>query len=342
MPHGSSRKKENRFEDDPTNSYRLDCSRDEYFSGLATAGLPDGMAVALLGGAALGQQGGSGSIFSGFTSSRPTPPNDPFAAQAAAQAQSTDANGVTRLPPTTGPQSPAGSPAPQGGSPIAGGYNAAPSGNRSPQRRLAAARMALAVTDVRRASELLAQARQDQVRYAPNEDSPERVEAAIATLSKLIAWNEPREENRKTYARMLMEQSEALLQWGELDQADKLAALAVEQHAAYGPFDAKPDDLLNRIAALRQQNNPAVPRLIDNRLSGPNAIGPSQAGRQQAVELMRQIRGAMAAGQIGAAESLCRQLDALRVPERAFAPGEDSPGGSSRTSVRRWLATPRV
>ena len=116
------------------------------------------------------------------------------------------------------------------------------------------------------------------------------------------------------------------MQWGELDQADKLAALAVEQQVAYGPFDAKPDDLLRRIAALRQQNNPAGPRQIDNRNAGPNAVGPSLAGRQQAVELMRQIRGALAAGQIAQAEFLCRQLDALRIPENAFAPGEDRPG----------------
>ncbi len=125
---------------------------------------------------------------------------------------------------------------------------------------------------------------------------------------------------------MLMEQAEALLQWGELEQADKLAALAVEQRVAYSPFDSKPEDLLKRIAALRQQNNPAGPRQIDNRDAGPNAVGPSLAGRQQAVELMRQIRGALDAGQIGQAESLCRRLDALRIPENAFAPGEDRPG----------------
>ena len=62
---------------------------------------------------------------------------------------------------------------------------------------------------------------------------------------------------------MLMEQSEALLQWGELEQADKLAALAVEQQAVFGQFEAKPEELLKRISALRQLNNPAGPRQID-------------------------------------------------------------------------------
>ena len=281
-------------------------------AGFAKAGLPDGMAVTLLGGAALGQQGGPGSIFSGFSSSRPVPPSDPFAARGSIPAQSTDANGVTRLPPTGGPQ------LPMAADRSADAGSAVPQGNRaSSDALLRSARMALAVTDVRRASDMVAQARQEQIRYAPNEDCPDRVEAAIARFVEVSRLERSTEENRKTYARMLMEQSEALLQWGELDQADKLAALAVEQQAVYGPFDAKPEVLLKRIAALRQQNNPAGPRQIDNRYAGPNAVGPSMAGRQQAIELMRQIRGVLVAGQIGQAESLCRQLDALRIPENA-------------------------
>jgi len=295
-------------------------------AGLATAGLPDGMVVALLGGAALGQQGGPGSIFSGFSSSRPMPPNDPFAARGAAPAQIADANGVTRLPPTSGSQPPAAADR-YAGSESAVPQGMVPGGNRArSDALLRSARVALVGGDVRRASDMVAQARQEQVRYAPNEDCPERVDAAIARFVEVSHLERSTEENRKTYARMLMEQSEALLQWGELDQADKLAALAVEQQAVYGPFDAKPEVLLKRIAALRQQNNPAGPRQSDSRYAGPNAVGPSMAGRQQAIELMRQIRGSLAAGQIGQAESLCRQLDALRIPENAFAPGEDRPG----------------
>lgn len=311
-------------------------------AGFAHAGLSDGMAVALLGGAAVGQQGGSGSIFSGFTS-QPAPPNDPFSARGVPSAPATDANGVSRLPPTGDLQSPPppaddryadAHAAPLGnanGTSIAGlqqaGNYPAPSGNRArSDALLRSARLALAFTDVQRANRLVAQARQEQVRYAPNEDSPERVEAAIARFVEISRLGRATEENRRTYARMLMEQSEALLQWGELDQADKLAALAAEQAVSYGPFDAKPDDLLKRIAALKQQNNPAGPRQIDDRNAGPNAVGPSLAGRQQAVELMRQIRAALAAKQVGQAEFLCRRLDALQIREDAFAPGEDRPG----------------
>ncbi|MGA2257509.1 MAG: hypothetical protein ABSG53_22850, partial [Thermoguttaceae bacterium] len=295
-------------------------------AGFANAGLPDGMAVALLGGAALGQQGGSGSIFSGFSSNRTSPPTDPFAARGVTPAQDADVNGTTRLPPTTAAQTPTSADR-YADAGFTGPQVLAPGGNRAHSDALLRfARLALAVTDVRRASELVAQARREQVRYAPNEDSPERVEAAIAKFAEVSRLERSTETNRKAYARMLMEQSEALLQWGELEQADKLAALAVQQQVVFGPFDTKPDDLLKRIAALRQQNSPAGPRQIDPRFAGPNAVGPSMAGRQQAVELMRQIRRAMDAQQINQAESLCRQLDALRIPENAFAPGEDRPG----------------
>ena len=181
--------------------------------------------------------------------------------------QAADANGVTRLPPTAGSRSrPAADRPLCGDSPDPAGpqrarqTGSAPGGNRArSDALLRSARLALAVTDVRRAGDMVAQARQEQIRYAPNEDSPERVEAAIARFVEVSRLDRSTEDNRRTYARMLMEQSEALLQWGELEQADKLAALAVEQRVAYGPFDAKPEDLLRRIAALRQQNNPAGP-----------------------------------------------------------------------------------
>ena len=52
---------------------------------------------------------------------------------------------------------------------------------------------------------------------------------------------------------------------------------------------------------------------------------PSLAARQKALELVRQARGAMVAGQWDHAEDLARQAEQLRLPETAFAPGEDRP-----------------
>ena len=112
---------------------------------------------------------------------------------------------------------------------------------------------------------------------------------------KSAAWTAPRKKIARPTPACSWSNPRPCCNGASWTQADKLAALAVEQRVAYGPFDAKPEDLLKRIAALRQQNNPAGPRQIDNRNAGPNAVGPSLAGRQQAVELMRQIRGALAA-----------------------------------------------
>ena len=60
----------------------------------------------------------------------------------------------------------------------------------------------------------------------------------------------------RTYARMLMEQAEALFRYGELGLAEELGNLALRQQAAFGPFESKPQDLLARIAAARRQGPP--------------------------------------------------------------------------------------
>jgi general secretion pathway protein D len=320
-----------------------------FSAGFARAGVQDRVAAALLSSAAVGQQGGSGSIFSGFSNSQSQPPNDPFAARGvAAAAAAPGTNGVTRLPPTGNEgqpsgddryATPAGYTTPQTGpdqpNPMPGNQFLVTNPSQTPllpgnrahcDAMLRQARLALAVSDVRRAREMVAAARQDQIRYAPNEDSPDRVEAAIAKFVEISKLERGTEENRRTYARMWMEQAQDLMQWGEWDQAEKLTSLAAEQRVTFGPFDPKPDDLLRRIAAMREMNRPAGPVPIEVNNAGPNAVGPSQAARQQAIVLMRNIRAALAAGQLAQAEFLCRQLDAMRIPERAFGPGEDSPG----------------
>ena len=60
----------------------------------------------------------------------------------------------------------------------------------------------------------------------PNEDSPDRVDAAIAKFVEISKLDRASEENRRTYARMWMEQAQDLMQWGEFEQAEKLASLA--------------------------------------------------------------------------------------------------------------------
>ncbi len=186
---------------------------------------------------------------------------------------------------------------------------------------LQAARLALAVGDVRRAAELLEQAKAQNVAYQPLDDTPERVETAVRKYQELSTFDKNTETYRRAYARNVMEQADALLRWGEYDEAERLAGRAADMRLIYGPFEQKPQDLLNRIAAARR---PASDLL--NTTSPAAAAAPTLAMRQQAVALVRQAREAIAAGQFDQAESLARQAEQLRLPDAAFAPGEDRPG----------------
>ncbi|MGA2068155.1 MAG: hypothetical protein ABSG86_24500 [Thermoguttaceae bacterium] len=231
------------------------------------------------------------------------PATDPFAgrmaeggaADAPATATAFDAERVTRLPPTGFAAA-----APDQASPGAGD-------RAGSDALLRAARRALAAEDVPQAADLAAQAKRLRVRYAPADDCPEKVETAIAKYMEVRGLDKSREANRRAYARMLMEQAEALLQWGEIAPAERLATLAARQQVAYAPWEARPEELLKRIGNLRQQSDRAA------------------GGKQQAVELLRQSRQALAAGRIDRAESLARQAEQLRVPESAYGPAEDRP-----------------
>ena len=179
-------------------------------------------------------QGSSGSIFPGFSSGPAAAPSDPFAARGAqaAPAPAPNNNGATRLPPTSaaqqasddryanGPQqiavngntfsAPSYDPSRNNGMAITGVQNAGANPAHGPGL-LRDARLALAVTDVNRARSLVAQARQEQAHYAPNEDNPDRVDAAINKFADINRLDKNLEDNRRAYARMLMEQAEDLL-----------------------------------------------------------------------------------------------------------------------------------
>ncbi len=192
------------------------------------------------------------------------------------------------------------------------------------QSPLRAARLALAVGDVRRAADMVGQARNMRTTYQPLDDTPDKVEGAVRKYQDLSNLDKNSEAYRRAYARNMMEQADALLRWGEQDEAERLAGRAASMQVAYGPFEQKPQDLLGRIAAMRRQvGAPAasMPGFADASSTGSNI-----ASRQKAVELVRQAREAIAAGQLDRAESLARQAELLRLPDSAFAPGEDRPG----------------
>lgn len=181
------------------------------------------------------------------------------------------------------------------------------------------ARRALAVGDVRRASGLLQQVRSQNLAYGPQDDSPDKVESQVRAFSDLMAQREQQggtEAFRRQYARLLMDQSDGLLRWRELDEAERLATVAAQQQVVYSPYETKPRDLLDRIAAARKQRSAAPTS---------EAAGVSLAARQRASELLRAARVALGSNDLRQAEQLALQAQQLQLPDAAFAPGEDRP-----------------
>ena len=188
------------------------------------------------------------------------------------------------------------------------------------------ARRSLAVGDVRRANDLVAQARRQQATYGTLDDTPAKVEQAIAQYQHTI--NQPNRNSqsyRRSYVKVLMSQARALLRAGDLDTAERLADSASQQQIYYGPMEAKPTDLLREIAARRNTARPTSAPLNPGMMS-PSTTSPSLAARNNVARLLQQARAAMSNGQLEQAESLTREADRLGVPDTAFAPGEDRPG----------------
>ncbi len=190
---------------------------------------------------------------------------------------------------------------------------------------LIGARRALALGDVRRAQSLVDQARATGVRYGMHEDSPAKIEAAIQQYESLMDQPTERRDTegyRRQYARLLMDQAEALMQWNQYGEAERLALEAGRQRITWGPLDAKPETLLRQIDAARSESRGATELAHDS--SG--ASEPSMAAKQKAARMLHYAREALSAGDLVRAENLARQAERMQVPESAFGTGEDSPG----------------
>ena len=247
------------------------------------------------------------------------PTSDPFAAHPIDSAAA-DGQQVTPLP-RIDSASPLGSP------PTSAGQfdpNARAAANRLSNNPLRTARLALAVGDLRRATEFVQRARALRINYQPSDDTPEKVEAAIRRQQDLQGLDKSTEAFARASSRNLMEQADALLRWSEYDEAERLARRAAALRIDYGPFEQKPQELMQQIASARRQDRSAVAVMESPGYASASAGGVSLALRQRAVELVGQARDAVGAGRLDQAEALARQAQRI-VPNSAFAPGEDCP-----------------
>ena len=209
---------------------------------------------------------------------------------------------------------------------------------------LLGARKALAVGDVRRASAALEQAKNLQVPYGFHDDSPAKVETLVRKYVDVVesVARDNTEAARQQYAGVLMEESQHLLRWKEFDDAERLAADASRLKVSYGPFEAKPEALLEKIAMARKQFRtdprsgpstvPGTSGLGDQAASMPAELAPGspkagarEGAKGQSLELTSKARKALAAGNIDQADKLARQAEGLKVPESAFGPRDDRP-----------------
>ncbi|HVU88390.1 MAG TPA: hypothetical protein VHD36_13805 [Pirellulales bacterium] len=142
-------------------------------------------------------------------------------------------------------------------------------------RLLIGARKALAVGDTARAAKLAAQAKALNVRYELNEDNPAKIELAVQKHMEFVQLRTPKDSEayRRRQVEMLLSQAESLLLWKEFDDAERLATDASHVPVNYGPFDANPQDLLNRVAAARRRSG----RFRDNAVAPAEFQAPANA-----------------------------------------------------------------
>ncbi|HVA51247.1 MAG TPA: hypothetical protein VNH11_33205 [Pirellulales bacterium] len=213
---------------------------------------------------------------------------------------------------------------------------------------LVRARRSLAVGDLRLAAELVNQAKALGLQYDFQEDSPAKVEAVVQHYAQLPQQGGPDSETyRRRKAECLLEQAEGLLAWHEFDEAQRLVENARRLKVVYGPADATPELLLERIAAARRGGGGRIEPLppveadpagggFGDFPPGAPAGAPNHAGRsplaaadaqqkEQAIRFMGQAHAALAAGDVERAETLAEQAESLGVPDAAFGPKDERP-----------------
>lgn len=200
------------------------------------------------------------------------------------------------------------------------------------------ARRSLAVGDVRRAAAMVDIAKRSPGGANPQNDSVAKVEALIKRQQAANAMTGARREEaigRRELADLAIEQAEGLLRWGDLDTAESLALRAEQMGVEYGPFEAQPKQLIERIAAMKADKpgtlrQPA--RLASDAtrnaapLPGANAGLPAPGATPDDVAaLTSQARAALQAGDLNLADAFARKALAAKLPDSQSPSDGDSP-----------------
>jgi general secretion pathway protein D len=210
---------------------------------------------------------------------------------------------------------------------------------------LIGARRALAVGDVRRAATELEAARQTKATYGPHDDSPDKVDAAIRRYRQVMeALNGQgdSEAGRHQLADALMEQAVELARWQDYDEAERLANSVKGLRVNYGPFEARPDALLQRIGSARRRAGGTNTTAADAEKTASATAGEPTANQNGAPAVFQQgrdhTRNRQAAAQDRDAASATASDggtgEAIAGDESLPSPRESAPNGSSSAAAQ--------
>ena len=166
------------------------------------------------------------------------------------------------------------------------------------------------------AGQLVGQAKNEGFVTGPNGDSLEKVESLVRNAEYFAKNAQLRADPQKfngMLARFLLDQANGLMQYGELEVAEKLVRQASTMPVQYQQFEQTPDVLLAKI-----QNAKAVKKPVQLQ------IGENGA-KQQVLKLLSIARTALDRGDYSAASQFVAQAESLQVPDEAFVGNEPRP-----------------
>jgi general secretion pathway protein D len=216
----------------------------------------------------------------------------------------------------------------RGGSFLPGSPASSPPGGDG-KKTLFDARRALAAGDLDQAAVLVDLAKRSGASFAPHEDTPARVEDLIQRQRQLAAAPGDPQSKARQQAQLLLEQAEAMLRYNDVAAARRLAEIAKTLPVRYQPYEATPDQLLERIAAA-QGTGSTLPA------TAAKSDGNGNPALSQARALLAQAKLALEKGQPDQALELAQQAEAIHLPQAAFDDDELRPW-KLRADIQRAL-----
>ena len=181
---------------------------------------------------------------------------------------------------------------------------------------LAEVRKVLASGNWQLAGQLVGQARKEGFVTGPNGDSLEKVDSLVRNAEYFAKNPQLRADPRKfngMLARFLLDQANGLIQYGELEIAEKLVRQASAMPVQYQQFEQTPETLLTKIQNSKTATKPAQMQIGAN------------GAKQQVLKLLSIARTALDRGDYSAASQFVAQAESLKVPDEAFVGNEPRP-----------------